>query len=361
MPEPLRNLYNQELIASLACLLKASYGKFDDKRFHKRVFSNGWEQKELKARINHVAVTLDEYLPGDYGFNIEILKTVSSHFKGLKHMFFPAYVELFGLGDFATSMSALEYFTSNSSSEFAIRPFIAQSPAKAMKQMRKWAGSGDVHVRRLASEGCRPRLPWATALPVFKRDPQPVLDILNQLKNDESDYVRRSVANNLNDISKDNPLLVIKIARKWLGNNPATDQLVKHACRTMLKQGRPEVLALFDLKKPDDISIRDFVVQKEVAFSGKLKFAFVVQTTKAELGKLRVEYAIDFKKSNGDQKRKIFKISESNNSGLHKEISKEFSFRPISTRRYYAGDHGIAIIINGHELINGTFRLTEPG
>jgi 3-methyladenine DNA glycosylase AlkC len=359
MPEPLKNLYSEDFVSSLACFLKSACNKFVTEDFQKGVFDSDWSQKELKARMNHIAVMLHKFLPGSYRENIKILKPVSSHFNGLQHMVFPAYVELYGMEDFGTSMSALEHFTSSSSSEFAIRPFIKQSPNKAMQQMETWAESPDHHVRRLATEGCRPRLPWAMALPRFKNDPHPVIKILEKLKDDESDYVRRSVANNLNDISKDNPEMVIAIAKDWLGKDPETDWVVKHACRSLLKQGEPELMAVFGFEEPGHISIQDFTVQDIVGIGEKLKFSFKLQTQQESLGKLRIEYAIDFMKHNGLQKRKVFKISESGNSSQKKEICREHSFKLISTRKYYPGTHGIAVIINGHELIDDAFQLVE--
>jgi 3-methyladenine DNA glycosylase AlkC len=359
MPEPLKNLYNETFLSSLARHLKPGCSEFSAQGFRKAVFDDSWGQKELKQRMNHISVMLHEHLTGDYREKIEILKPVSSHFRGLEHMVFPAFVEHYGLGDFETSMSALEYFTANSSSEFAIRPFIKQSPGKTMRQMEAWAESPNHHVRRLASEGCRPRLPWAMALPVFKKDPRPVIKILNRLKGDESEYVRRSVANNLNDISKDNPEMVIDIARDWLGKKPEIDWVVKHACRSLLKQGEPQMMEIFGFEKPAHISILGFDVQDTVGIGGRLKFSFKLQTQKNKLGKLRIEYAIDFMKNNGQQKRKVFKISESDNPAQKKMVKKEHSFKLISTRKYYPGAHGIAIIINGHELINAGFQLAD--
>ena len=357
MPEPLKNLFNEALISSLAACLKTSYGEFDVEAFQEKVFAAGWKQKELKQRMEHISVMMHEHLPGNYPQAIEILKPVSSNFSGLEHMIFPAYVELFGMGDFEISMSALEYFTPNSSSEFAIRPFIKQAPEKTMQQMSVWAESDDAHVRRLASEGCRPRLPWAMALPLFKQDARPVLKILDKLMFDESQYVRRSVANNLNDISKDHPDVVINIAKNFLGKNMDTDRLVKHACRTLLKQGEPQILKVFGFKKPHHIKITDFVVQDAVYIGDKLNFSFNLLTEESCLGKLRIEYAIDFMKNNGRQKRKIFQISESENTRQQKEISKQHSFKLISTRKYYPGAHGLAIIVNGRELTNAMFQL----
>lgn len=357
MPEPLKNLYSEELIASLCHALNTAYSKFDSEKFRVRIFDEEWGKKELKERMRHISETLKIFLPSDYRKAIEILKPVSSHFNGFEYMFFPGYVELYGLDEYQESISALEHFTKYSSSEFAVRAFIKKYPNRMMKQMEKWADSSNHHVRRLASEGCRPRLPWAMSLPEFKKNPQPVLKIIEKLKNDKSEYVRRSVANNLNDISKDNPQIVIDVAKAWLGENPNTGWVVKHACRSLLKQGEPEIMEIFGFGNPSHIIIERFEVQKSVSMGDNLKFSFNLQTQKIRLGKLRIEYAIDFMKNNGKQSRKIFKISESYCSEQKKEITKKHSFKAISTRKYYAGIHGISVIVNGHGLAHGKFQL----
>lgn len=359
MPEPLKNLYNEELIASLSRVLEPAYRKFDSEAFQKHIFDDTWNKKELKERMRHISKSLHKFLPGDYREALRILKLVSSSFAGFEYMFFPEYVELYGLDKYEESISALEHFTEFSSSEFAVRPFIKKYPKRTMAQMEKWAESSNHHVRRLASEGCRPRLPWAMALHEFKKNPQPVIKILEKLKNDKSEYVRRSVANSLNDISKDNPQIVINIAKAWLGKNPNTDWVVKHACRSLLKQGVPEIMEIFGFGKPSYISIEEFKVQKSVRVGNNLKFSFNLQTQKSRLGKLRIEYAIDFMKNKGKQTRKLFKISESDCSEQKKEIAKKHSFKIISTRKYYAGIHGISVIVNGHELTHDKFRLNE--
>lgn len=272
-------------------------------------------------------------------------------------MFFPDFVERYGLSEFEDSIEALEAFTKVSSSEFAVRPFIMRYPQRMMAQMEIWADSKNEDVRRLATEGCRPRLPWAMALPGFKSDPLPVLEILEKLKEDESEYVRRSVANNLNDISKDHPELVIRVARSWMGKSPETDWVAKHACRTLLKQGDPDALGLFGFGSPAHIEIDDLIVDDSVAWGDSLTFSFRLQTPKKRLGKLRIEYGIDFMKNNGRQSRTIFKISESDFTSRQKQVTRTHAFKPISTRKYYAGAHGIAIILNGQEVASGAFEL----
>ncbi|WP_430520550.1 DNA alkylation repair protein [Aliivibrio sp.] len=359
MPEPLKNLYNGELIAVLCEQVSHEYKDFDSDGFTQYVFDNQWELKELKERMAHISEALYTFLPSDYRSKLAVLKAISPKFSGFEYMFFPGFVELYGLDDYEPSIAALAHFTEHSSSEFAVRPFIVKYPKEMMAQMELWADSSNHHVRRLASEGCRPRLPWAMALPLFKKDSSAVVPILEKLKNDESEYVRRSVANNLNDIAKDSPDVVIHLAQQWIGDSKETDWLVKHGCRTLLKQGQPDIMSLFGFENPKHIEINNFKVPESVNVGEKITFSFTLQSLNKKLGRLRVEYAINHLKKNGSHTRKVFKLSESENNAKRKEISKSHSFKKISTRVYYAGIHGVAIIINGHEVAYHEFQLKE--
>ena len=198
-------------------------------------------------------------------------------------------------------------------------------------------------------------------LPQCVPKPFPAAGTLEKLKNDESEYVRRSVANNLNDISKDHPGLVLELGSRWQGANGQTDHLLKHALRGLLKQGQPEALALFGYLPPDHISIRDFSVQRVVSMGDSLAFSFSLSGQQQPLGRLRVEYAIDFLRKNGQRNRKVFKLSEADYTGHEKSLHKTHSFHPISTRKYYPGEQGLSIIVNGHELANSLFELKENG
>ena len=358
MPEPLKNLYNKRLIKGLGIEISKHHTSFDQKTFDRSVFDKNWKDKELKQRIRHIAECLHEHLPNNYRKAIKILKPVSAQFSGFEYMFFQDYVECYGLNDFETSMPALEHFTKFSSSEFAVRAFILQDEKRMMKQMLDWAGSDNHHVRRLSTEGCRPRLPWAVALPSFKKNPQPVLKILKTLIKDESEYVRRSVANNLNDISKDNPETVLQWAEKWLGNNKETDRIIKHACRSLLKQGDAQALSLFGFSNARHIRVNSFDVPPKVKLGDKLHFCFSLISQDSQLGRCRIEFAIDFMKANGRQNRKVFKISEGEYTEKEKQVKKYFSFKQISTRKYYSGEHRLSIIVNGVDQTTKTFTLT---
>lgn len=359
MSKLLKDLYNPRMIDLLCFEVKRVYSAFNSKNFVKTIFDDAWESRELKERMRHISSTLYNFLPQEYSKAIKILKAVAVKFSSFEYMFFQDYVEVYGLDDYKISIDAMEHFTRFASAEFAVRQFILKYPKKMMEQMELWAQSDNYHVRRLATEGCRPRLPWAVALPEFKKDPSPVLKILKLLKDDESEYVRRSVANNLNDISKDNPQIVIDIAKLWIGKNQNRDKLIKHACRTLLKQGNQQVLKLFGYTETSHLKLSDFKISKSVEFGQALDFSFKLKTKDTKLGKLRIEYGIDFMKSNGKQSRKIFKISESDFQEQSKEVNKKHTIRPISTRKYYPGKHGLTIIINGQVMIEGNFSLVK--
>jgi 3-methyladenine DNA glycosylase AlkC len=357
MAEALKHSYNKEFINRLVKTIQQEHKKFDGKNFTKKIFNKGWKDKELKQRMRHICECLQQFLPQDYAKALKILKPVSENFSGFEPMFFPDFVEVYGLNRFEESMRALAHFTKYSSSEFAVRPFLIKEPKKMMKQMEKWALSKNEHHRRLASEGCRPRLPWAFALPEFKKNPAAVLKILEKLKNDESEYVRKSVANNLNDISKDHADLVLALAKKWLGKSKKTDWVVKHGCRTLLKKGDARALKLFAILKPKHVLVQKLKIDKTVKRGQRLGFSFELISSKKQLGKLRIEYVINFMKKNGEQAPKVFKISEAEVLTKEKKVNKEHSFKLISTRKYYPGEHGLFVIVNGEEKARGRFKL----
>lgn len=192
-------------------------------------------------------------------------------------------------------------------------------------------------------------LPWGQALPRFKKDPSPVLTILEILKADPSRYVRTSVANNLNDISKTHPDLVAEIARDWYGKNAYTDWIVKHGCRTLLKKGIREVMDIFEFTDAGLVSIDGFALDTTSVLIGEnLTFSFAVSAE--ETTKVRLEYGIDYVKANGTRSRKIFQISEIVLKAHQvKTYTKTHSFANISSRKHYPGIHSLTLIVNGTE------------
>jgi 3-methyladenine DNA glycosylase AlkC/predicted GIY-YIG superfamily endonuclease len=360
MADLLKNNYNKTYITNLAKAFSKKYSRFDQDKFIALIFDSSWSEKELKERMFHISSTLKALLPKDYKKSIDIVLKVAPDFGGFEAMFFPDYVERFGADNSnkEVSLNALKELTKYSSSEFAIRPFIKSDESFVMKRLLKWSKDKNYHIRRLSSEGCRPRLPWAMALPKFKENPSLILPILENLKDDPEEYVRRSVANNLNDISKDNPKIVLKIAKKWIGHSKERDKLVKHALRTLLKAGNSEAMKLFGFITPKDVIVKNISLLDKyinIGESGEFSYEFKMKTP----GKIRLEYAIDYLKKNGKHNRKVFKISENNYDEGIFSGSKKHSFKQMSTRKHYAGEHFISLIINGKEMKTTSFFLAE--
>lgn len=360
MPEPLKHSYNEAYIERLSKALKKHHKRFKPVAFQQSIFDDSWEQRELKERMSHIRHCLHEHLNLPYREALAVLLPAAKDFGSYEGMFFPEYVEVYGLDSWKPSMKALEILTQYSSSEFAVRPFIEKDEERMMAQMQSWAQHKNHHVRRLSSEGCRPRLPWARALPVFKKDPRPIEPILNALRRDDSEYVRRSVANNLNDIAKDNPDRVLNWCEKYHQQNPLTDWIIKHGCRTLLKQAHPEALALFGYSPIKGLSVTNFNLNPHcVAIGDHLGFSFSLKKRSGNLGRLRIEYGIDYRKANGNLSRKIFKITEGQYSDNSLHFERRQSFLPMSTRRHYPGEHRLAVIVNGRELAVEEFEVIK--
>lgn len=283
MPELLKNMYNRESLYEVAVAIQSVYNSFKVDEFIKSTMDETWNNLELKARCRKISMSLGMYLPEDYKEALSILeKSVTGFYFAF---FFPDFVEVYGQDEinWDLSISALERNTEYWSSEFAVRAFIIKDEERMMAQMRKWSKHKSEHVRRLASEGCRPQLPWGQAISKFKKDPTPVLPILEQLKTDTSTYVQKSVANNLNDISKTHPDLVISIAKDWYGKNKSTNWIVKHGCRTLLKKGNRDVLALFGYDDTTSINLQDFTLETtSISIGEDLTFSFNILAKKRQ-------------------------------------------------------------------------------
>ncbi|MEX0274274.1 MAG: DNA alkylation repair protein [Flavobacteriaceae bacterium] len=368
MAELLKNIYNQEFLDGFADVITEIIPDFDKLSFVQSILDNTWESRALKERMRHITLSLKAHLSGDFAQNVDnILRIIQQlqnkgvREESIEYMIFPDFIEVYGREDYTTSVNAFERITQFTSCEFAVRPFILDSQDKMVDQMRLWSTHVHPMVRRLSSEGCRPRLPWAMAIPAFKKDPGPILPILENLKNDTWESVRRSVANNLNDISKDNPETVVHLAKKWKGHTKTTDWVVKHACRTLLKQGNPEVMELFGFGSIDEIEVRNHTILTPVVKMGDaLRFSFALMNTSGSPSKIRLEYGLYYQKANGSLSKKIFMISEREYPPHSTtEISRKQSFKRITTRKFYPGLHQLSIIVNGHEIKTVDFELTE--
>lgn len=368
MAELWKNIYNETFFNRFTTSVKEVVSDFDTKSFLNDIYDKEWKNRELKQRMRHITCVFKNHLSNDYKANVKtILKLIpklrKKGFKpdNLEFIFFPDFIEIYGIDNYGTSVKAFETITQFVSCEFAVRPFIINNQKAMLKQMFDWSNHKHPMVRRLATEGCRPRLPWAMAIPSLKKNPEPILSILKNLKSDVSESVRRSVANNLNDISKDNPKTVIDLVKKWKGVTKETDSLTKHACRTLLKQGNSDVMKLFGFGTIDKIKITDFKILTEIVkIGGALEFSFNIINTSNTTSKIRLEYGLYYQKAKGSLSKKVFKISEKeypNNATTI--IHRKQSFRIITTRKFHTGKHQVSIIINGTEFEKMDFELTE--
>ena len=351
MPELLKDKLNYDSLHEFAMAVQAVYSSFLADEFIKSTMDETWADLELKARGRQISINLGKYLPADYIAAIGIIDKVALTYDGFCKYCFPDFVEVFGQDEinWPVSIDALERYTQYASAELAVRPFIIKHEERMMARMYAWSKHKSAHLRRLASEGCRPALPWGMALNSFKKDPTPILPILEQLKTDPSEDVRRSVANNINDISKTHPQLVVELAKSWYGKNEHTNWIVKHGCRTLLKKGNRDILAIFGYDDVAAVDVADFTVTPAaISLGGDITFSFAI--TVKEATKVRLEYGIDYVKANGKRNRKIFQISEiSLKKNERKSYTKNHSFADLSTRKHYPGIHSIVLMVNGIE------------
>lgn len=378
MAEAFKNMFNEQFFDKFTKDLKRVVPSLDACEFVSRIMDDEWENREYKQRIAHIATVLKTILPADYkdaiAKIIELLDYVARtrpDFSKIDDTKFGLtleygavldnYVEQYGMDDFETSVKAIEKITQFTSCEFVTHPFIVRYPDAMMAQMLAWSNHRHWGVRRLACEGCRPRLPWAMALPDLKKNPAPIIPILENLKNDPAKSVRLSVANNLNDIAKDNPEIVIDLAKKWYGESKEVDWVVKHGCRTLLKCGNRDVMELFGFGSSEGVGVGDFEISTPVVKVGNaVEFGFDLSNNSTEKTKIRLEYAIYYQKANGILTKKVYKISEKAYAeNFTKRITRKHSFKMVTTRKFHPGLHQVAVIINGKEFERHDFELIE--
>jgi 3-methyladenine DNA glycosylase AlkC len=366
MAEPLKYMYNPEFFERLCPTLRKTIPTFDCQHFIRLIFNNQWPDLELKQRVRHISNCLRHFLPEHFPDAIKDLVRLSKNLladgnreQGFQIIFIADYIEVNGVDFPNESLAAMESVTQLVSCEFAIRPFLIRYPEMTMSQMLKWSKHSHASVRRLSSEGCRPRLPWAMGVPHLKKDVSQILPILHHLKADESEYVRRSVANNLNDIAKDHPQIVLDLIRKWKTNDPNTSWIIRHGCRTLLKKGNNDVLNFHGFDPKSKSSIPSLNLPKaKVKIGDVLNFNFHFVNREKKPTAFRLEYAIDYLTSSGKISRKVFKITENKfDPGKKIEIKRKQSFKNFTTRKHYKGKHQITILANGKKLAAKEFLV----
>ncbi len=357
--EPLKEMFNITYYKQLSAAIASIDKKFPAAKFIKDV-TNGMEELSLNGRLRNTTVILRKYLPAGYAKSIDILQQVAERMSsGYQSLVFPDFVALYGQDHFDLSMDALKFFTSFGSSEFAIREFLKKDIYKTLRVMNRWADDKSYHVRRLSSEGSRPRLPWSFKLDQIIKDPSLTRAILEKLKEDDELYVRKSVANHLNDISKDNTAYMLEVLKSWNGDHPHTKWIIKHASRNLIKQGNKESLDLFAFEKNIKVTVEQLSFKNTTVHLGEnLQFSFDMVSQKKSPQKLAIDYVIHYARPSGVRAKKVFKLKEltlAPNQHIH--IVKKQLLKDFTTRKHYKGLHLLEINVNGKTLGSKTFKL----
>ncbi len=375
MPEQpflLKDALGAEAVGRIAASLSKVMPGFPVRAFKRRAM-DGILDLELKDRVRHLVGVMHEFLPADFAVTSGILSALKENWvagdpadklQGFAAWPVIDYVGEHGLGHPEEALAVLRKLTPFFSAEFAIRPFIIEHPETAFRHLHEWTADPDKHVRRLVSEGSRPRLPWGQRLPAIVADPAPTLELLEKLKDDSSEYVRRSVANHLNDISKDHPETVIDTCRRWQTDaGPERRKVIRHATRTLVKAGHPGVFGLLGYTESPRIALAAFVVEPEaIELGGTIEFRARLESKASDRQELVVDYAVHHVKANGSTTPKVFKLRVLEiEAGESVEIVKRHAIRPISTRRYYPGEHAVEILVNGRSLGKQVFMLSDAG
>ncbi|WP_332819700.1 DNA alkylation repair protein [Sphingopyxis sp.] len=358
-PALLKDILGPEALATIADAGAATSPRFDRPAFLSAA-SDGLGALSIMERVRHIADALHAALSGDYADALDILRAMAPRLThGFQAIAITEYVARYGQDDFDRSMAALADLTRFGSAEFAIRPFLARDTGRALAIMTRWASSEDEHVRRLASEGGRPRLPWAARVPALQDDPTLAAPILETLKADPSLYVRKSVANHLNDIAKDRPDWLLTRLAKWPQDDPHTAWIIRHALRTLIKKGEPRALALIGVAHGAAVAIDHFSVEpRAIRLGDRILIAVDITSTSAEDQRLVVDYRIHYARAGGKTAAKVFKLKTFELvAGDTAKLGIRQAIQDFSTRRHHPGRHDVELIVNGKTMAMAAFDI----
>ena len=368
MAEPLKNHYGPEIPRRIARMIAQVHPAFPQAAFLRDAL-DGYEALELMPRGRHIARALRRHLPQEVPAALDILLASLDAPHGddssgplASFLFLPhtVYVAEYAIDHFEPAMRAQHALTRRFTAEFSIRPFIEKHPQRTLAVLRGWARDPSPHVRRLVSEGTRPRLPWAPRLRALQRDPRPALELLELLKDDPELYVRRSVANHLNDIGKDHPALLNAVAKRWLkGASPERAWIVRHALRSAIKRGDPGALAVSGFGAKAEVSVRKAAVTPQrVNIGGRVNISFELANRKAKPQRVLADLRVHYAKAGGKTSAKVFKLKTVELGP--KEIlgfARTLSLADLTTRKHHPGRHRVEVLLNGRAVALGEFLL----
>lgn len=373
MPEPFKNLFNPVLIRAMARHLGRVSTDFDAAEFERRA-CHGLDVLELKARSEHICAALGACLPADFEQACLLLRA-SLHpekdvdlrhlimdkegIRGWAIMPMAEFVARHGLPYFDLSMTLLGEMTQRFTAEFAVRPFIIDQPERAFHYLHRWAEEESYHLRRLASEGSRPRLPWGQQIAYLVKNPEPLLPLLEKLKDDPHEYVRRSVANNLNDIAKDHPQILVNVVRRWWPEGSIERRrLIRHASRTLIKKGHQPLMKILGFNAPEIKLLSSHLTPSRIKLGETIELALSFESKSTQSQPLVVDYVIWHQRKTAEPSPKVFKWKTLVvDPGHSAHLVKAHSFKPVTTRSYYPGTHQIDIQVNGVKITSFTFEL----
>lgn len=373
--EPLKNIYNPKSIKKIAQQISLKYNDFNEEEFLKYSLKN-LNKKEMKERVKHLASAYKCFLPTNFKKATKILLATlgdeidhennewdgqsSEGLSGFLIWPHTQFIEDYGQSDFETSIKALYEMTKRFTAEFAIRPFIEKNPKEIYKILNTWSTDPNHHVRRLVSEGTRPNLPWGIKVNYIQKNLKRNISLIEKLKYDDSEYVRRSVANHLNDISRIDEELMIATCQKWAKDKKVNKKIIRHASRTLLKKGQPEILALHGYHPLVKIDLtKKQTSPKSIKLGDSLNIDLRIKSRSNISEKLLIEAKVYFLKNNGEHSPKVFRLKDV--TIKEKEtlnINKDIKFKPVTTRKHYAGTQYIEILINGKSFGKEGFKLT---
>lgn len=366
MAEPLKNLFGVPVVRRLGEEVAGVHRAFDRKAFERDALA-GFDAMELLDRGRHLGRVLASHLPTEYPKAIDVLLATLPEHKapagGMSSFFYLPHMEFvrqFGVAHFEPSMTALHAFTQVFTAEFAIRPFLEQHQARTLERLHEWTRDPSEHVRRLVSEGTRSRLPWAPRLRMFQKDPTPVIALLEQLKDDPALYVRRSVANNLNDIGKDHPKRLVAIAAAWMKGASAERQwIVRHALRSSVKNGDSAALKVLGFGAKASLKVVEHTITPaRPTMGGKVVITSTLANPTNKPQQVVVDLVVHFVKAKGGTSAKVFKLSNvSLRGGERITLRKTVSLADLTTRKHYPGKHRVEMQLNGAVQPLGQFTL----
>jgi 3-methyladenine DNA glycosylase AlkC len=368
MAAALKDQFGPVVPQTIAAMLAAVYAEFPRKAFLRDALAE-YEPLSLTERARQISRALHAHLPKDYAQAIRLLiastrvphdHRAASGMGGFLFMPHTYFVADHGLDHFEESMQAQYELTQRFTAEFSIRAFLERHPQATLQRLATWSGDTNVHVRRLVSEGTRPRLPWASRLRDFQRDPTPVLALLERLKDDPELYVRRSVANNLNDIGKDHPDLLAEVARRWLLDaSPERRWIVRHALRSAIKRAEPGALSALGYGDAPTLAIESVRISPKRLREGEhVVIAFELRNTGTHAQSVMADFIVHFVKANGTTSAKIFKLKALTlAAGERADLVKTLRLVPMTTRKHYPGRHRVQAQLNGRVFDLGTFVL----